>query len=37
MGAEFTYASADKDNKTGPGQVTGKELRSFYRILGYEK
>jgi 3-dehydroquinate dehydratase-1 len=37
MGAEFTYASADKDNKTGPGQVTIKEMRSFYRILGYEK
>jgi 3-dehydroquinate dehydratase type I len=37
LGAEFTYASADKSNQTGPGQVTGKEMRSLYRILGYGK
>jgi 3-dehydroquinate dehydratase-1 len=37
LGAEFTYASVDRNNQTGPGQVTGEEMRSFYRILGYEK
>jgi 3-dehydroquinate dehydratase-1 len=37
LGAEFTYATADKDNKTAPGQVTVKEMKTFYRILGYEK
>ena len=37
LGAEFTYATADKDIKTAPGQVTVKEMRTFYRILGYEK
>lgn len=37
LGAEFTYATSDKDNKTAPGQVTVKEMKSFYRILGYEK
>ncbi len=37
LGAEFTYAAADKNSKTGPGQVTGKEMKSFYRILGYSK
>jgi 3-dehydroquinate dehydratase-1 len=37
LGAEFTYATIDKDNKTAPGQVTVKEMRTFYRILGYEK
>jgi 3-dehydroquinate dehydratase-1 len=35
LGAEFTYAAADKESKTGPGQVTGKEMISFYRMLGY--
>lgn len=37
LGAEFTYASADKENKTAQGQVTAKEMKAFYRILGYEK
>jgi 3-dehydroquinate dehydratase len=37
LGAEFTYAAADNNSKTGPGQVTGKEMKSFYRILGYSK
>jgi 3-dehydroquinate dehydratase type I len=36
LGAEFTYASVDKDNKTAPGQVTVKEMKALYRILGYE-
>jgi len=37
LGAEFTYASADKNSVTGPGQITGKEMRSFFRILGYDE
>lgn len=37
LGAEFTYATADKNSKTAPGQLTVKEMKSFYRILGYEK
>ena len=37
LGAEFTYATVDKDNKTAQGQVTVKEMKTMYRILGYEK
>jgi 3-dehydroquinate dehydratase-1 len=37
LGAEFTYAAADRNSKTGPGQVTTKEMRSFYKILGNNK
>jgi 3-dehydroquinate dehydratase-1 len=36
MGAEFTYAAVEKNIKTAPGQITGKEMRVFYRMLGYE-
>lgn len=37
LGAEFTYAAADKHSKTGPGQVTATEMKAFYKILGYNK
>jgi 3-dehydroquinate dehydratase-1 len=37
LGAEFTYAAADKNSKTGPGQVTTKEMKSFYKILDFNK
>ncbi len=36
LGAEFTYAAADENSKTGPGQVTAGEMKSFYKILGYK-
>jgi 3-dehydroquinate dehydratase type I len=36
LGAEFTYAAADNASKTGPGQVTVREMKSFYRILGFK-
>jgi 3-dehydroquinate dehydratase type I len=36
LGAEFTYAAADEKSKTGPGQVTAREMKSFYNILGYK-
>jgi len=36
LGAEFTYAAADNNSKTGPGQVTVKEMGSFYKILGFD-
>lgn len=31
-GSVFTFASASSGEKTAPGQVTGQELRSVYRI-----
>lgn len=37
LGAEFTYAAVDKVNKTAQGQVTVKEMKSLYRIFGYEQ
>jgi 3-dehydroquinate dehydratase type I len=37
LGAEFTYASADKEKKTAPGQITVKQMKAFYRILNPEK
>jgi len=36
LGAEFTYAAADNNSKTGPGQITTKEMKSFYKILSYK-
>jgi 3-dehydroquinate dehydratase I len=36
LGAEFTYATVDKNYNTAPGQITVKEMKTFYRILGYE-
>jgi 3-dehydroquinate dehydratase/shikimate dehydrogenase len=31
-GSAFTFAAVARDEKTAPGQVTGQELRSTYRI-----
>lgn len=33
LGAEFTFASPGKENKTAPGQLTEAELREIYQIL----
>jgi len=34
LGAEFTYASADRDSNTAPGQMTSAEMRKLYEQLG---
>jgi len=34
LGAEFTYASADRNSNTAPGQMTSNEMRKLYEQLG---
>ena len=35
LGAEFTYASSDRESNTAPGQITGDEMRRLFEQLGY--
>jgi 3-dehydroquinate dehydratase-1 len=34
LGAEFTYASADDDNATAPGQMKSDDMKMFYKQYG---
>lgn len=35
LGAEFTYASADDDSTTAPGQMKSDDMKVFYEQLGF--
>jgi 3-dehydroquinate dehydratase len=37
MGGAFTYASAESGMEVAPGQISIKNLKTIYKLLGGEK